>query len=63
VAADVLARAGIASDAFPREEVTIRGFTAPRSVALIGRARDLPPLVEPPDLASPAGLTAEQWPG
>ncbi len=47
VAADVLAHAGLALDAFPREEVEIRGLSAPRSVALIERARDLPDIPEP----------------
>ena len=52
VATDVLARAGVAPDAFPREDVTIRGLSASRSVALIGRARDLPDIPEPaPDEA------------
>jgi adenylate cyclase len=47
VAADVLAFAGIRADAFPREEVMIRGLSAPRSVALVKRARDLPHLSSP----------------
>ena len=47
VATDVLARAGVAPDAFPREEVMIRGLSASRSVALIKRARDLPEIPEP----------------
>ena len=47
VATDVLARAGLGLDAFPREEVAIRGLSAPRSVALIGSARDLPDIPEP----------------
>ena len=38
---DILAHAGISPDAFPREEVMIRGLTAPRAVALIDRARNL----------------------
>ncbi len=62
VAAEVLARAGLASDAFPREEVMIRGLSAARSVALIGRARDLPLIREPPD---PTAITRQmdgQWP-
>jgi adenylate cyclase len=42
VAAEVLALAGLAADAFPREEVAIRGLTAPRPVALVRQARDLP---------------------
>ncbi len=47
VATDVLAHAGLRLDAFPREDVAIRGLSAPRSVALIGRARDLPDIPEP----------------
>jgi adenylate cyclase len=47
VATDVLARAGIGPGAFPREEVMIRGLSAPRSVALIRQARDLPEIPEP----------------
>jgi class 3 adenylate cyclase len=47
VAADVLALAGLRADAFPREEVMIRGLSAPRSVALVKRARDLPQLSSP----------------
>jgi adenylate cyclase len=47
VATDVLTRAGIGPGAFPREEVMIRGLSAPRSVALIGQARDLPEIPEP----------------
>ena len=42
VASDVLRLAGIRADGFPREEVPIRGLTAPRPVALIKRAADLP---------------------
>ena len=42
-----LARAGIGQGAFPREEAMIRGLSAPRSVALIRRARDLPEIPEP----------------
>jgi adenylate cyclase len=41
-AVDVLTHAGISPDVFPREEVTIRGLSAPRAVALIDRARNLP---------------------
>ena len=55
VATDVLAHAGIGPGAFPREEVMIRGLSAPRSVALIRHARDLP---EIPELASGAPGTA-----
>jgi adenylate cyclase len=47
VAAEVLTLAGLGLDAFPREEVAIRGLSAPRSVALIARARDLPDIAEP----------------
>jgi adenylate cyclase len=47
VAADVLARAGLRPDDFRREDVMIRGFSAPRSVALVARARDLPEIAEP----------------
>jgi adenylate cyclase len=47
VAAEVLMRAGLGLDAFPREDVAIRGLSAPRSVALIERARDLPDIPEP----------------
>ena len=47
VAAEVLALAGLGLDAFPREDVAIRGLSAPRSVALIARARDLPDIPEP----------------
>jgi adenylate cyclase len=43
---DVLARAGLTLDAFPHEEVAIRGLSAPRGVALIDRARNLPRLTE-----------------
>jgi adenylate cyclase len=53
VAADVLARAGIAPDAFPREDVTIRGLSASRSIALIKRARDLPDMPEPAASGAP----------
>lgn len=41
-AAEVLRRAGVPTDAFPREEVAIRGFSAPHAISLIARARDLP---------------------
>ena len=47
VATEVLAYAGLRLDAFPSEDVAIRGLSAPRSVALIGRARDLPDIPEP----------------
>lgn len=42
VAVDVLRHAGIATDLFPCEEAEIRGLSAPRAVALIARARELP---------------------
>jgi adenylate cyclase len=51
VAAEVLAKAGLSPDAFPREEVAIRGLSAPRTVALIESARSLPHIPEPPPLA------------
>jgi adenylate cyclase len=41
VSEDVLKRAGVAGEAFPREDVAVRGLSKPLSVALIGRARDL----------------------
>jgi adenylate cyclase len=47
VAADVLTLAGVSLEAFPREEVTIRGLSAPRTVVLVGRARELPDVAEP----------------
>ena len=47
VATEVLAHAGLRPDAFPREDVTIRGLSALRSVVLIERARDLPDIPEP----------------
>jgi adenylate cyclase len=47
VAADVLGRAGVELSAFAREDVLIRGLSAPRSVVLIARARDLPVIPEP----------------
>ena len=53
VAAEVLARAGIAPDAFPREDVAIRGLSASRSIALIKRARDLPDMPEPAASGAP----------
>jgi len=56
VAADVLALAGLRADAFPREEVMIRGLSAPRSVAFVKRARDLPQLSSP--RASPRSANA-----
>ncbi len=46
-AVDVLARAGLELEAFRRENVTIRGLSAPRAVALLARARDLPEIPEP----------------
>jgi adenylate cyclase len=47
VAAEVLTRAGLAPDAFPHEEVMIRGLSVPRTVALIDRARNLPAITVP----------------
>ena len=52
VAADVAERAGLALAGFPREEVAIRGLSAPRAVVLIARARDLPPVPEPAEASS-----------
>jgi adenylate cyclase len=51
-AADVLALAGLAADAFPREEVTIRGLSAPRRVVLIARARELPETGQAPAVSA-----------
>ncbi|MDX2203421.1 MAG: adenylate/guanylate cyclase domain-containing protein [Hyphomicrobiaceae bacterium] len=48
VSADVLSQAGIDAGAFPCEDVMIRGLSAPRRVALIARARDLPDTPPPP---------------
>ncbi|MBX9589073.1 MAG: 2Fe-2S iron-sulfur cluster binding domain-containing protein [Hyphomonadaceae bacterium] len=48
---DVLTHAGLSPDVFPREEVAIRGLSAPRAVALIDKARNLPPLPQPAKLA------------
>lgn len=45
-ALDVLAHAGISPNAFAQEDVEIRGLSAPRAVALIDRARNLPQLPE-----------------
>ena len=47
VAAEVLMCAGVSLDAFPREDVMIRGLTGRRAVALIGRARELADITEP----------------
>jgi adenylate cyclase len=52
VAADVLERAGIDPAGFVREDVAMRGFSAPRPVVLIGRARELPLLPDAHDTAS-----------
>ena len=60
VATDVLDRAGVVGKAFPREDVMIRGFSAPRSVAIIGRARDLPEIAEPPAAAREDPLVEER---
>jgi len=46
-AAEVLALAGVGADAFPCEAVAIRGLSAPRTVALIARARELGDIAEP----------------
>lgn len=53
VAIDVLVRAGVGTADVLRETVSIRGLSAPRDVALIPRARDLPDIPEP--LAESAG--------
>jgi hypothetical protein len=50
-AAEVLALAGLGAGSFPREEVLIRGLSAPRSVVLIRRARDLPEVANVPAAA------------
>lgn len=42
VSTDVLERAGVALEQFRLEQVAIRGFSTPRSVALVKRARKLP---------------------
>jgi adenylate cyclase len=55
VAGEVLRLAGLAADAFPREEVAIRGLSAPRLVALVRRARDLPEVSLPPGAPGSAG--------
>jgi adenylate cyclase len=47
VSADVLEQAGVDLDRFAVEQVAMRGFSAPRSVALVKRARKLPPIEEP----------------
>jgi adenylate cyclase len=47
VASEVLTRAGLPDHDFPQEQVMIRGLSVPRSVALIGRARDIPAIAEP----------------
>jgi len=48
VAADVFHLAGLPADAFQREEVAIRGLSAPRAAVLVRRARDLPDIALPP---------------
>jgi adenylate cyclase len=45
-ALEVIAHAGLSPDAFAQEDVMIRGLSAPRAVALIDKARNLPPLQE-----------------
>jgi adenylate cyclase len=47
VASEVLRLAGLVADPFPREAVAIRGLSAPRLVALVKRARDLPEISLP----------------
>jgi adenylate cyclase len=54
--AEVLALAGAPALQFPREEVMIRGLSAPRAVVLIRRARDVPEIVEAP--ARPAAAAS-----
>ena len=41
VSQDVLKRAGVSGDVFPREDVAVRGLSQPLAVALIGKARDI----------------------
>ena len=48
VATEVFRLAGLRPDAFPREEVMIRGLSAPRSVALVRRAAELPEIAVQP---------------
>ena len=57
VAADVLERAGLGLEGFLCEEVMIRGLSAPRQVALIKRARDLPRIPEPVALEGAAAVS------
>lgn len=63
VAVEVLERAGLPPDRFVREEVMIRGLSMARAVAIIGRARDLPHVAEPPAPTAPAARVDAQWPG
>jgi adenylate cyclase len=62
VASEVLSRAGLSDHAFPQEEVMIRGLSVPRSVALIGRARDIPSIAEP-QASQPATPSRRRSPG
>jgi adenylate cyclase len=55
VASEVLRLAGLGSEAFPHEAVAIRGLSAPRPVALVKRARDLPDVAPPPAAAGSGG--------
>jgi adenylate cyclase len=47
-AAEVFRLAGLRAGAFRREEVAIRGLSAPRPVVLVSRAADLPEISLPP---------------
>jgi adenylate cyclase len=47
VSTDVLKLASVGLDGLTLEQVTMRGFSAPRSVALFKRARKLPRIAEP----------------
>jgi adenylate cyclase len=46
VTADVLTCAGVNLEGFPREEVTVRGLSASRTILLISRARELADIAE-----------------
>ena len=50
-----LERAGIGVEGFHCEAVAIRGLSAPRPIAVINRARDLPDIPEPAVMAADAG--------
>jgi adenylate cyclase len=54
VSTDVLQLAGLDLDPFTLEAVAMRGFSAPRSVALFKRARKLPRIEEPAPLPTDA---------